>query len=177
MKTFLTIIAIALPLAAQEGFDIKTLDKLGTNAKNKTNLTLEGDVLKLAAGVLSSKSDASAKSLVDSLKGVYIRYFEYDRKGQYNEADLEPLRTFLKNAKWTRVMESREDEESTDIFVLPEAGGKLGGVAIISTEPREVTVVYISGSLRPEDIGKLGGNLGIPDLDSLRDITKGKKEE
>ena len=37
------------------------------------------------------------KPLVDSLKGVYIRSYEFDRTGQYNQADLEPLRAAIRS--------------------------------------------------------------------------------
>ncbi|HXJ39643.1 MAG TPA: DUF4252 domain-containing protein [Bryobacteraceae bacterium] len=175
MKKLIALIALALPLAAplaaQEGFDFKTLDKLGANAKNRTNVTLDGDMLKLASGFLGGNKDTeSAKTLVDSLKGVYIRSWEFDKKNQYNEADLDPLRAYLKQFKWNRVVESREDGEISEIYLLPEAGGKLGGVAIISAEPKEVTVVYINGSMKPDDINKLSGSMGIPDLSSLSGI-------
>lgn len=169
MKTLIAVIALALPLAAQDGFDFKSLDKLGANTDNKVTVTLDGDTLKMAAGFLGGKGDADVRSILESLKGVYIRSFEYKRDGMYNEADLEPLRAFLKQGKWNRIVESRGDRENSEIYVLPEPGGKLGGVAIISQEPREVTVVYIAGSMKPEDIGKLGGNLGIPDMTRQRD--------
>jgi hypothetical protein len=168
MTKLLTILALSLPLLAQDGFDFKSLDKLGANAKNRTNVTLDGDMLKLASGFLGSTKDGeNVRSLVESLKGVYIRSWEFDKKNQYNEADLEPLRTYLKQFKWNRVVESREDGEISEVYLLPETGGKLGGVAIISAEAKEVTVVYINGSIKPEDIAKLSGSMGIPDLSGI----------
>lgn len=181
MKTLFALLALALPLLAQEPFDFKTLDKLGVNAKNKTNITLDGDMLKMASGFLGDGKDAdSLKPLVDSLKGVYIRSFEFDKEGQYNEADLEPLRAYLKQTQWNRIVESREAKEVSEIYLQPRANGRLGGVAIISAESKEVTVVYISGDLKQEDIQKLSGTMGIPDirrdlLDKKRD--KGKKDD
>jgi hypothetical protein len=164
MKRPFTLLALALPLAAQNGFDMKTLDKLGANAKNKTNVTLDGDMLKLASSFMGGNSSEEARKLVEGLKGVYIRSFEYPNTGMYNEADLDPLRSFLQQGKWHRIVESKQDGESSEIYVRPEAGGTLGGVAIISTEAKEVTVVFINGSMKPEDIAKLSGNLGIPDI-------------
>jgi len=166
MRKLFALIALALPLVAQDTFDFRTLDKLGANTDNKVNVTLDGDVLKMAAGFLGDNADPEAKAIVNSLKGVYIRSYSFKRDGMYNEADLEPFRAYLKQGRWNRIVESREDGENAEIFILPEAGGKLGGVAIISAEPREVTVVYIAGSMKPEDIAKLSGNLGIPDLKS-----------
>ncbi len=49
-------------------------------------------------------------------------------------------------------------------MVKPLPDNKLGGLAIITAEPKEVTVVFINGTLNMSDIPKLSGNLGIPDL-------------
>jgi hypothetical protein len=60
------LFALALPLLAQQGFDFKTLDPLAANAKDKTVVTLDADMLKMAANFLGSdaKNSASIKSLV-----------------------------------------------------------------------------------------------------------------
>jgi len=184
MRKTLLLLACAMPLAAQDGFDFKTLDKLGDNAKNKTVITLDGDMLKMASGFLSNggKSEAdSIKPLVDSLTGVYIRSFEFDKEGQYNDQTLEPLRAYLKQASWNKIVESREPKEYSEIYLHPIANGRLGGIAVISAEPREVTVVLINGNLKQEDLAKLSGNMGIPDLKLNKknsDKTpKGKKDD
>lgn len=185
MKKLILLTLLALPVAAQDGFDFKTLDKLGTNSKNHTNVTLDGDMLKMAAGFLGNgKDSADIKALVGGLKGIYIRSFEFANKGMYSPADLEPLRNYLKQGRWNKIVESKEDDEVSEIYLLPQAGGTLGGVAIIAVEAREVTVVYINGTLRQEDIAKLSGTMGIPDirgdLGHLKKIEKlptPKKEE
>jgi hypothetical protein len=183
MKKMFALLALALPLLAQDGFDFKTLDKLGVNSKNHTNITLDGDMLKMASGFLGSGKDAdSLKPLVDNLKGVYIRSFEYDKEGQYNEADLAPFRAYLKQAQWNRIVESHEGKEISEIYLQPRANGRLGGVAIIAAEAKEVTVVYISGDLKQEDLRKLSGTMGIPDirrdlLDKKKDAKEKKDEE
>jgi hypothetical protein len=186
MKKMLALLALALPLAAQEGFDFKTLDKLGANSKNHTEITLDGDMLKLAAGMFSGggKDADSIKPLVDSLKGVYIRSFGFEREGQYNESDLEPLRSYLKQTHWNKIVDSHEDKEVSEIYLQPLSNSRLGGVAIISAEAKEVTVVYISGNLKQEDIQKLSGTMGIPELrlepegrKAPAKSDKGKKED
>jgi hypothetical protein len=46
-------------------------------------------------------------------------------------------------------------------------------LAIIVTDPRELTIVNIVGSIRPEDIRDLGGHFGIPKID----INPGKNDK
>jgi hypothetical protein len=156
-------------LLAQE-FDFKTLDKLGVNAKSSTNLTLNANILKMAAAVLGSDDDKDAgaiKSVVENLKGIYIRSYEFDKPGEYVEADLAPLRAFLNQPKWTNIVDVRDRQESTQLYFLEIANNKLGGVALLSTEPTSLTVVYIDGELNRSDLEKLSGNMGIPDIPKL----------
>jgi hypothetical protein len=87
-----TMFAAALPAFAQQDFDFKLLDKLGANATESTNITLDGATLKLASNFLGDDKDV--KSAVKNLKGIYIRSFEFAKAGQYDPADLAPLRAF-----------------------------------------------------------------------------------
>ncbi|HWE48959.1 MAG TPA: DUF4252 domain-containing protein [Bryobacteraceae bacterium] len=179
-KTLILLIAAVSAFAAPP-FDFKQLDKLGTNAKESTNLTLDGSVLKMASGLMKKDKDGdSVKSLVDGLNGIYVRSFEFDAPGRYNEADLEPLRTWLDSQHWTKIVDTKSDKEKSTIYVLPLADGKFGGLAIVSSEEKEVNVVFIDGQIRMDDLAKLGGNMGIPDMSILggdKKTTKNKKDD
>ena len=50
---------------------------------------------------------------------------------------------------------------------------------IIVTDPKELTIVNIIGSIRPEDIRDLGGHMGIPKIDigPGKDKDKDKKKD
>lgn len=186
MKRILVAFALALPLAAQQGFDFKSLDKLSASAKESTNITLEGQTLKLAANFLGDDKDAAAlKSLVANLKSIHVRTLEFDRDGMYSQADLEPLRAYLRGPQWSKAVDVKESGETSEVFFKTGEGHRLGGVAVIDAEPRELTIVYIEGSISIDDVAKLSGNFDIPDLDALRHGTgnggksnaKGKKNE
>jgi hypothetical protein len=181
MKKALILCAIALftsvPALFGQDFDFKTLDKLGAAATSSTNVTLNANLLKLAAGLLGNddKNDAGLKSLVSNLKGIYVRSYEFDKPGQYAESDLAPLRAFLKQPKWSAVVDVREKGESTQVYFLETDNNKLGGVAVVSTEPTALTVIYINGEISREDLEKLSGNMGIPDIKGLANIKPDKK--
>lgn len=184
-------LAAQLPsqLPSQPGFDFKQLDKLGANAKDATSVTLEGPTLKLAASFLGSDADdkdaAALKSLVARLKGIYVRSWEFDKAGMYNAADIEPFRAYVRGQQWSRIVEVKEADESSEVYLKTGTADKFGGVAIISAEPRELTIVYIEGTISIDDVAKLSGNLDIPDLDVLKHGTSkegksnanGKKDE
>lgn len=166
MKKVLILLTAAIPALAQQTFDFKTLDKLGAKAKESTNITLDRDTLRLAINFLGD-GENSIKSLATRLKGVYVRSYEFDRPGQYNEADLAPLRAYVRSLQWKKIVDVKEENETSEIYIMGLPNDKLGGLAIISSEPMEVTVVFIDGTMDVNDIGKLSGNLGIPDLPSV----------
>jgi hypothetical protein len=165
------LFAVAPAMFAQD-FDFHTLDKLAAVAKSSTNVTLNSDILKLASGFLGSDNDkdaAAIKSMVSRLNGIYIREYEFEKPGQYSESDVAPLRASLKQPKWSTILDTKEDGEWTQIFIAPAANGtKVGGLAIVSTDPTSLTVVYIDGSIDPADLEKLEGNLGIPEIKGLK---------
>ncbi len=107
-----------------------------------------------------------------NLKGIYIRSYEFDKPGLYNEADLAPLRAYIKSLQWNKIVDVKDAKEISEIYVMSLPNDRLGGLAIVSAEATEVTVVFINGTLNMSDIAKLSGNLGIPDIPSLQ---SGKK--
>jgi len=175
-QLLLTVTILAVPALAAQDFDFSVLDKLGANAKSSTNVTLDADMLKMASNFLDNgdKNAAGIKAMVSGLKGVYVREYQFEKAGQYAEADLAPLREFLKQPKWKAVVDVKDPKESTQVYFLSGANDKLGGMAVVSTEPTALTVVYINGEIDANDLQKLSGNMGIPDLGKL---TGGKAEK
>jgi hypothetical protein len=175
MKKALLLLAAALPAFAQQNLDFSSLDKLAAKAKESTNITLDGDTLKLAGNFLGD-DNASLKPVVDNLKAVYVRSFEFDKAGQYADADLEPLRAYIKSLQWNKIVDTKEDKETSEIYVKPLPNNRLGGLAIINAEPKEVHVIYITGDLSRSDLARLDGNLGIPDMKFLHEEKKSGKK-
>lgn len=159
MKLTWILFAAALPaLAQQPAFDFKSLDKLGANAKESTSINLEGDALKAAAGLIGDK--------FRNLTGVYVHTYEFAKTGQYNVQDLEPVRAYLRTLNWTKIVDVKESDETSEIYMQPLPDGKIAGLAVVVAEPKEVTVVFLKGTLDPSDLKKLGG-LGIPDIPNV----------
>jgi hypothetical protein len=175
MKKTLLLLAAALPAFAQQTFDFHTLDKLGAKARESTNITLDGDTLKLAGNFLNG-DNAALKPVVDNLKAFYVRNFEFDKEGQYADADLEPLRAYIKTLQWNKIVDVKEDKDTSEIYIKPLPNNRIGGLAIINAEPKEVNVIYITGDLNMSDLAKLDGNFGIPDMKFLHDDKKSGKK-
>jgi len=159
MKIALILLAAALPALSQQTFDFKSLDKLGARAKETTNISLEGDTLKMATSFLGGDQDSS---FVKNLKAVHVRSFEFDKEGQYDAKDLAPVRAYIKSLNWAKIVDVKEQSESTEIYLQAPQNNKPGGLAVVSAEATEVTVIFISGIGSLSDLAKLQGNLGVP---------------
>ncbi len=166
MKFASLILATLLPLAAQEIKLPPGLEKLAERATEVVDVTLDAPLLQLASRFLSDKDpdEARVKKLVSGLKGVY-------------ESDIEALRSQFRAPAWARIVgvRSRKSGDNADIF-LKSDGGQVTGLMVIVAEPRELTIVSISGPINPDDIRDLGGHFGIPKLEVTRKSNPNKEE-
>jgi hypothetical protein len=179
MKFSIAVLAALLPLSAQ---DIKMppgLEKLAARASEVVDVTLDGALLQLASRFLSEKDpdEANVKRLVGGLKGVYVKSFEFDQRDQYKDSDVEEFRSQLRAPGWSRIVgaRSKRNGDNSEVYLKTD-GGQITGLAVIVTDPRELTIVNIVGSIRPEDIRDLGGHMGIPKLD-IGPIRKDKDKD
>ncbi len=164
---FLSLLSFA---SAQEVKIPPGLDKLAAKAKESVNVTLEGPMLEFANRALSDKdpNQAAAKKLVSSLKGIYVRSFEFDKEGQYSMADVEEFRAQLRPPAWAQIVSVKSKTETDEVYFKASTGGEIGGLVVIAAEPTELTVVNIIGTLKPEDLASLSGQFGIPKVDTSK---------
>lgn len=144
MRTLLTMmfcLALSTP-ARSQGLDIN-LDTLAAKAKDKAEVTLEGSLLAQALQM----APANVKSAVANVSRVLVRHYEFATTGQYSDTDLDAVRKQLSNgAGWSRVINVKEEHESTEIYMLSQ-DGKPAGFLLISAEPKELTVLQVVGSV------------------------------
>ena len=172
-KLILILFVLAATPAVAQQINLQSINKLADKAKEKTEVTLDESTLKFASGFLSNKNadEAAAKQVTDGLKAIYVRVFGFDHSGAFSAADLKPVRDQLKGPQWTRIVNVHEgDNQDTEIWIHKD-GATTDGLLILSTESNELTVVNIVGRIDPKDLGKLGGQFGIPKIDDS------KKEE
>jgi Domain of unknown function (DUF4252) len=174
------VAALALaPLCAQEIKLPASLDRLASKATEVVDVTMDAHLLQLASRFLSDKSpdDANVKKLVSGLRGLYVKSFEFEKPGEYQSADIDSVRAQLRTPAWSRIVNvrSRKSGENSEVYVKTD-NGKIGGLAIISTEPKELTIVSIEGSIDPDQLSDLGGHFGIPKIDTRKEKGHGKDE-
>jgi hypothetical protein len=182
---FMTCLALGCsghaPLSAQEIKLPASLERLASKATDVVDVTMDANLLQLASRFLSDKDadDAQVKKLISGLKGIYVRSFEFAKAGEYQESDVEPLRAQLRNPAWSRIVGVRSEKsgDNAEVYIKTD-NKKIGGLVILSTEPKELTIVSIEGSIDPDQLNELGGHFGIPKLDSdSHKNSKGGKDE
>ena len=169
MKRIAIFVLLAGTIAfAQEIKMPVDLDKLAAKASETTEVTLNGRTLQLAAKFMNDEGDEEARNIVKKLKGIYVRSFEFDSPGQYSEADIESLRSQLKSPLWEKVVNvhSKREGENAEIYFKTDSGDQIAGLVVIAADPKELTIVHIDGPLDPSDLDKIGGDFGVPRLET-----------
>ena len=122
----------------------------------------------MAAKFLSDddKDQAKVKKLVGGLKGIYIKTFEFKKPGDYTAADVESFRAPLHPPDWQRIVgtHSNEDGETVEVYIKNDSKG-IGGLAIIATEPKELTLVNIVGAIDLDSLSELGKHFNFPEVE------------
>ncbi|HUO85350.1 MAG TPA: DUF4252 domain-containing protein [Thermoanaerobaculia bacterium] len=172
----LTAALMALPAAAQDArinFDAIDLSALTAKAEEVIEVTLDGDMLRLASRFLSTDEpdEAAVRDLVSGLSGVYVRSFTFSQPGMYDPKIVERFRTAI-GPGWEKIVNVRSRGENAEIYVRP-AGDRLSGLVILAAEPKELTIVNIVGPIDLARLAELEGSFGIPDLEIGKKPAKG----
>jgi len=169
MKQLFLSMTMLLALRPLVGQDFKlpaSLDALAARASETVEVNLDQRMLQLASRFLDNEDDQEAKQIIKNLKAIYVRSYEFAKAGEYNPAELEPVRAqLLRDKEWSRIVgvRSRKDGENVDVFVKAE-GDHLVGMWVLSAEPKELVVVNIQGPIDMNSLSELGGQFGIPKI-------------
>jgi hypothetical protein len=162
----LVFLGAASVMAQNPRIQTANLDYLAAKASQTVDVNIDERVMQLTARFLSSKDpdEASVKELVNGLKGIYVKSFEFDKEDEYSQADLESIRSQLRNAAWNKIVNvSSKREGSVEVYLM-STGSLISGLAVLATDPKEITVVNIIGPVDLEKLTKLEGQFGVPDL-------------
>jgi hypothetical protein len=144
------------------------LDHLAAKASDSVDISLNSSMLQFAGKFLDGKDpdEAQVKRLITRLEGIYIKSFEFKTEGVWSQADLDRVRNQLKAPEWSRIVgtKSAEDNESLEVYVRNQ-NGKVTGVAILATGPKEFTVANIVGAVDLDSLADLGGHFGLPKME------------
>lgn len=168
MKTLVGIILFAALAAGQSAplFQFN-LDAVAAKASDHMDVSLNNATLQFAAKFLDpgDPDEAKIKTMISGLDGIYVRHFTFKAANSWSQADLDGIRNQLRAPEWSRIVGVKNDSngENHEIY-LRTVDKKLAGVAIISAEAQELTVVDIAGAIDLDSLAQLGGHFGIPKL-------------
>jgi Zn-dependent alcohol dehydrogenase len=144
---------------------IDQLDSLANRASETVDVKLDERLMATAAKIFSEKEDAEIKEMLKGLKGIYVKSFEFEKAGEYSPADVESVMSQLRSGGWSKIVgfTSKKDGDNVEVYLMMQ-GDQIQGLAVISAEPKEFTVVNIVGPVNLEKLTKLEGQFGVPEL-------------
>jgi hypothetical protein len=147
--------------------ELGQLDHLEAKASGTVDVNIDERLMQLTAKFLSGKEpdEAKIKELINGLKGIYVKSFEFERDGDYSQADIESIRSQLRNPAWSRILNVTSKREGSIEVYLMSSAAQVGGLVVVAADLKELTVVNIVGPVDLEKLSQLEGQFGIPDLE------------
>jgi predicted RNA-binding protein with PIN domain len=178
LASLAAVVVFAATSASAQNPRIQTaqLDVLAAKASQTVDVNIDEGLMQIARNFLSNKDadEVKVKELVNGLKGIYVKSFEFETENQFSDADLESIRAQLRNSAWNRIVNvSSKKEGSVEVYVM-HSGSQISGLALLAVDPKEVTVVNIIGPVDLEKLSELEGQFGIPELRIEHSKTKRK---
>ena len=168
ITAMLAVLLVALPSFGQDPARLKIsgLEKLAAKASEVVDVNLDGPMLKLASKFIDEdedQEDVDVRKMLQNLKGVYVKNFEFEKEGEYSDADVEAIRAQLHAPTWARLVsvKSKKQGDNAEVYFMGTESN-IQGLAIIVTDPKELTVVNIVGPIDIEELSKLSGHMGVP---------------
>src|SRR5215216_6216206 len=173
----LLIVTSAFVAKAQDSrIQMSSLDHLAAKANQTVDVNVDERLMRMAVKVFSDQDadEREVKKLVAGLKGIYVRSFEFETSGQYTAADLESIRTQLRGPGWTRLVNVTSKKDGNLEVYLLFNGDNVGGLAVLHSDEKELTVVNIVGPVNLDKLAQLEGQFGVPELGIEQQKTKPK---
>jgi hypothetical protein len=170
--SFLVAVTLSAPLYAQRlNLD---LPDLANRAVESVDVTLDGQMLRLASKFLSSDDadERAVRDMVQKLSGIYVRTYEFDKAGEYDRDAVEAIRRQL-GPSWKKIVNIKSrTKENVEIYT-DTRGDAVTGLVVISAEPKELTLVNIVGPIDLDRLASLEGQFGIPHMSKESKERKG----
>lgn len=157
----------ALACAADPGrLQLPDFSALSKKATQSVDISLDPSLLHLASGVINSNSGgngAAVNDLIQGLKGIYVHSYTFDKPGEYSKADVKAILAQLLAPGWQPIVSTHDLKQGADVDIyIRRSGNHTDGVAIIASQPLQLTVVNIVGEIDLAKLARLQGQFGVP---------------
>ena len=152
---------------AQAKLQLDQLDSLANRASETVDVKLDEHLMQTTAKFFSGKGtdDAEIRDLIKNVKGIYVKSFTFDKENEYSPAEVDSVMSQLRGGSWSKIVgvRSKKDGDNVDVYLMT-IGDEIAGLAVVSAEPKEFTVVNIVGPINLEKLSQLEGSFGVPFL-------------
>jgi len=164
----LLLAATSVTVRAQSArLQMDQLDSLANKASETVDVKLDEHLMQMTAKFFVSKDpdDAEIRELIKGVKGIYVKSFTFEKEGEYSPAEIDSVMSQLRGGAWSKIIgvTSKKDGDNVEVY-LNTAGDQINGLAVLSIEPKEFTVVNIVGPINLEKLVQLEGQFGVPYL-------------
>jgi hypothetical protein len=162
----LTLSSLSLSAEQPKGIQ-QDLDSLTSEHATHTSITFDRDMLQAASGFLSDGQGPAGQ-----LNSITIQNFRYHDPAFYIPEQMHLLVDTYNSAGWKHLVDQNADPQNavspkktlTDLW-LHFSNLEIDDVTVIVRGPRQMSVIEVSGVLRPLELVHLSGHFGIPKVD------------
>jgi len=175
LAAVLLFMSAAIAVNAQDArLHFEKLSGLETRARDVVEVNVDGKLLELAKRVTTkiNDKDGDAKKIaqaISGLKGIYVRVYNFEKENEYNNADVEEIRSQLNSPGWEKLanVRSKKNNQKVDVYTM-FTGDVMSGVAVVISESKSVALVNVIGMIDIELLVELSGKMNIPRIDIER---------
>src|SRR5438094_3658078 len=139
----LLIGGVVTTMAQGAKLQLDQLDSLANKASETVDVKLDEHLMQTTAKFFSGKDtdDAEIRDLIKNVKGIYVKSFSFEKENEYSPAEVESVRSQLRGGGWSKIIgvTSKKDGDNVEVYLL-SIGDTIGGLAVVSAEPKEFTV-------------------------------------
>lgn len=147
------------------------LETMTDEPATHTGFNFDRSMMQVAQDLLQSNG-MDAGHAATAITGVNVDTYHYQRAAFYEPEALNGLKHMYDAAGWKHLVDatgkggnpSQPSGMITDLW-LHFSGPNINAVTVLTRSSREMTVVQLTGSLRPLDLLHLSGHFGIPRVD------------
>jgi hypothetical protein len=163
---FLFVVTAHVVTTAQTAkLQLDQLDVLANRASETVDVKLDEHLMQTTAKFFSGKDsdDAEIRELLKTLKGIYVKSFTFEKENEYSPAEIDSVTEQLRGGGWSKIVgvTSKKDGDNVEVYLM-SIGDQISGLAVVSLEAKELTVVNIVGPINLEKLTQLEGSFGVP---------------
>jgi len=172
LALFLAASALLAQAPASPGFVPLAELNLFPQDRLSTEVNLTGPVLRIVAASVKGE-DPALSATIGALRSINVQVFPLAGVDAGSiKAKIGRAVHWLEDRGWTSSLRVREQGEETYIY-LKEQDGQIVGLTVLTFQPgEEAAVINIAGRIDPAQLGRLGQNLDLPQLEK---VPAGKK--